>query len=255
MDLAALVGWLRGDGMAKETDIEWADSTFNTWFGCTKISPACHECYAERITHGKGWGNQPRIRTSPSYWRQPLLWNADGPRFQREHGHRQRVFCSHMSDFFDNQADPQWRAEAWKLIRATPNLDWLILTKRPQNIAKMLPPDWGDSYPNVWLGISAEDEHYYVQRWSILATILAVVRFVSYEPALGPLGPIDIGVGVLPHWIIVGGESGKNPREMDLQWARDVRDECDRLGIAYFFKQTTAKRAIPRDLMVRQWPR
>jgi protein gp37 len=241
--------------VAKETDIEWADSTFTTWFGCTKISPACDECYAERITHGKGWGNQPRIRTSPSYWRQPLLWNADGPRFQREHGHRQRVFCSHMSDFFDNQAEPEWRVEAWKLIRATPNLDWLILTKRPQNIIKMLPPDWGAGYRNVWLGVSAENEHYYRQRWSILAAVPAVLRFVSYEPAIAPLGPIDIGVGVLPGLIIAGGESGENPRYMDAAWARDVRDQCRKLGIPFFMKQMTGRAPIPADLMIREFPR
>jgi hypothetical protein len=141
------------------------------------------------------------------------------------------------------------------LVRATSNLDWLILTKRPQNIGKMLPPDWGDGYPNVWLGISAGNQHYYVQRWPLLASIPAVKRFVSYEPALAPLGSIDIGVGVLPDWILVGGESGKNPREMDLQWALDARHECARLGVAYFFKQTTGKRAIPPDLFVRQFPR
>ena len=103
-----------------------------------------------------------------------------------------------------------------------------ILTKRPQNITKMLPPDWGDGYPNVWLGISAEDEGNYRLRWLIPARIPAELRFVSYEPALGPLGAIDIRVGVLPHWIIFGGESGDNPREMDPRWARDVRDDCAR---------------------------
>jgi protein gp37 len=240
--------------MGKTTSIEWADSTFNPWFGCTKISPACDKCYAERKTHGKGWGNQPRIRTAPGYWRQPLYWNADAPRFQREHGHRQRVFCSHLSDVFDNQVPDEWRADLFKLIRNTPNLDWPFLTKRPQNVIKMLPPDWGDGYANVWLGISAENEHYYRQRWPILAAIPAVTRLISYEPALGPLGPVDIGVGVVPDWIIVGGESGNNPRMMDPQWARDVRDQCRRPGIAFFMKQMTAKAPIPADLMVREFP-
>ena len=240
--------------MAKTTKIEWADSGWSPWLGCTKISSGCEECYAEKKTHGKGWGNQPRIRTTLDYWRQPLLWNADGPRFQREHGHRQRVFGGHMCDWFDNQVDPQRRIDAWKLTRETPNLDWLIPTKRPQNIAKMLPPDWGDGYPNVWLGISAEDEENYRLRWSILATVPVVLRFVSYEPALGPLGAVDIGVGVLPDWIIVGGESGDNPREMDPQWARDVRDQCRKLNIAFFMKQMTDRRAIPPDLFVRQFP-
>src|SRR5215831_15199201 len=164
-------------GMAETTDIEWADSTFNPWFGCTKISPGCDKCYAEKKTHGKGWGNQPRIRTTPGYWRQPLLWNADAPRFERVHRHRRRNFCSHLSDVFDNQVPPEWRVDLFRLISKTPRVDWLLLTKRPQNITKMLPPDWGNGYPNVWLGISAGNQHYYVQRWPILAAIPAVVRF------------------------------------------------------------------------------
>jgi protein gp37 len=118
----------------------------------------------------------------------------------------------------------------------------------------MLPPDWGDGYPNTWLGISAGNQHFYAGRWPILAAIPVIIRFVSYEPALGPLGPLDIGVGVLPDLIIVGGESGNNPRKMDAQWARDVRDQCRHLGIAFFMKQMTGRREIPPDLFVRQFP-
>jgi protein gp37 len=205
------------------------------------------------MTRGGAWGKNPRRRTSRTYWKQPELWNADGPRFQREHGHRQRVFGGHICDWFDNQAPEEWRADAFKLVDRTPNLDWQILTKRPQNIAKMLPPNWGDGYPNVWLGVSVEDAAYYAQRWPILARIPAAVRFISYEPALGPLGPIDIGIGVLPDWVIVGGEDS-GPRVMDPRWARDVRDECARLGIAFFMKQMTGKGPIPADLMIREYP-
>jgi protein gp37 len=240
--------------MARGTAIEWADDTWSPWWGCTEISEGCKNCYAREQTHG-AWGNHPRKRTSRDYWRQPVYWNADAPRFQREHGHRERVFGGHICDWFDNQAEPEWRAEAWKLVRATPNLDWLILSKRPQNISKMLPDDWGDGYPNVWLGISVEDEASYRQRWPLLAAIPAVIRFVSYEPALGPLGPIDLGIGVLPDWVIVGGESGKNPRMMDAAWARDVRDQCRKLGIPFFMKQMTGRAPIPADLMIREFPR
>lgn len=239
--------------MSETTKIEWADSTWSPWWGCTEISDGCRNCYARVITHG-AWGNHPRKRTSRDYWRQPLLWNADAPRFQREYGRRRRVFGGHICDVFDNQAPPEWRSDMFKLLRETPNLYWQILTKRPQNITKMLPPDCGDGYPNVWLGISAEDEGNYRLRWPILARIPAALRFVSYEPALGPLGAIDIRVGVLPDWIICGGESGDNPREMHPQWARDVRDDCARLGIAFFMKQMTERRQIPDDLMVRQFP-
>jgi protein gp37 len=236
------------------TAIEWTDDTWSPWWGCTEISDGCGKCYAREQTHG-AWGSHPRKRTSPKYWREPLYWNADASRFQREHGHRERVFGGHICDWFDNQADPQWRADAFKLVRETPNLDWQILTKRPQNIAKMLPPDWGNGYRNVWLGISAENQNYYSQRWPFLAKIPAVVRFISYEPALGSLGPIDIGIGVLADWVIVGGESGKAPREMDEQWARDVREQCRKLGITFFMKQMTGKRPIPNDLFIREMPR
>jgi protein gp37 len=231
------------------TKIEWPDKGFSPWLGCTEISDGCRDCYAKR-SHGglASWGNHPRRRTSRDYWRQPHYWNADGPRFQREHGRRERVFGDHLCDAFDNQVDPQVRADYWKLIRATPNLDWLMLTKRPQNIARMLPADWGSGYMNVWLGISAETEHYYKQRWSILAAIPAALRFISYEPTLGPLGAIDLGIGVLPDWIIVGGETG------DPQWARDVLDRCRKFGIPFFMKQMTNRASIPTDLMVRQFP-
>ncbi|HMF06827.1 MAG TPA: DUF5131 family protein, partial [Methylocella sp.] len=97
--------------MGKTTKIEWADHDFAPWFGCTEISDGCENCYAREQTQGKAWGNQPRIRTSRENWRQPLLWNADAPRFEREHGHRPRNFCSPISDVFDNQAPPEWRAD------------------------------------------------------------------------------------------------------------------------------------------------
>jgi protein gp37 len=240
--------------MARTTAIEWADSTWSPWWGCTEISDGCKRCYARDGTGGSAWGNKPRVRTSPKYWREPLYWNADAPRFLREHGHRQRVFGGHICDVFDNHVDPQWRIEMFKLICETPNLDWLLLTKRPQNILKMLPADWNNGYPNLWLGISAEDEKNYRLRWPILAAIPAVIRFVSYEPALDPLGSIDIGVGVVPNWIICGGESGDGARMMDAQWACDVRDQCRRLGVAFFMKQMTGRAPIPPDLMVREWP-
>src|SRR5262245_49422596 len=127
--------------MGRFSKIEWCDSTWSPWWGCTEVSEACDKCWARRETRGGAWGKNPRVRTSAKYWREPLLWNADAPRFQREHGHRQRVFGGHICDWFDNQAPEEWRADAWKLVHQTPNLVWQILTKRPQNIAKMLPPD------------------------------------------------------------------------------------------------------------------
>lgn len=226
--------------MADQTRIEWCDSTFNPVVGCTKISAACDGCYAEawakRAGRSELW-NGERARTSASNWRGPVKWNAASPEFVREHGRRQRVFCASLADVFDNQWDPRWRADLWTLIRATPHLDWLLLTKRPQNIRKMLPPDWCDGYPNVWLGVTAEDQDAYDSRYrKVLQFIPAVVRFISYEPALGPLNVVHPG-DVHPDQVIAGGESGGDARAADPRWFRDVRDQCAPVGIAFLFKQ------------------
>jgi protein gp37 len=228
--------------MADTTKIEWTDSTFNPWVGCQHVSPGCNNCYAEAMMdkrYGKvKWGPKAvRVRTSPSNWRKPLAWNADGKRFERENKRRRRVFCASLADVFDNRADPAWRADLFALIRNTAQLDWLLLTKRPQNIAKMLPGDWGRGYPNVWLGITAEDAEHYRQRWPILGGIPAVVRFISYEPAIGPLGGLDLGDGMTPHWLICGGESGSSARTMQPQWARAALKEARLHGVAFFMKQ------------------
>jgi protein gp37 len=240
--------------MTTNTNIEWADDTFNPWMGCTKVSDGCHECYAEHDAdhrfHLVQWGpHGQRRRTSPEYWRREPRHFVG---LAKAAGRRRRIFCASWADVFDNQAPPEWRVDLFALIRATSDhLDWLLLTKRPENIRKMLPPDWGDGWPHVWLGISAEDQPNYNHRWPILRTIPAIVRFVSYEPALGP---VRIAGETLPDWVICGGESGSRARMMDSQWARDLRDECAALGVAFFMKQMTGKGPIPPDLMVRQSP-
>ncbi len=140
---------------------------------------------------------------------------------------------------FDNQVDSAWRTDLFNLIRECDQLDWQLLTKRPQNIRKMLPADWGQGYPNVWLGTTTEDASAYKQRASFLLTVPAAVHFVSYEPAIGPLGRLDID-GRSPEWVIIGGESGVRSdliRLTDPQWARDAIAECRRLGAAPFLKQ------------------
>ena len=180
------------------------------------------------------------------------------------------MFCASLADWLDNQVPKQWRFDLGQLIEDTPELDWLLLTKRPQNIAKMLPTDWSNGYPNVWLGITAEDGERYRMRWPILSRIPAVVRFVSYEPAIAPLGPVDIDkADGLPDWIICGGESGPGARRMKPTWARAVRDECADLDIAFFMKQIGENHdgwptnirgkgvdldEWPKDLRVRQFP-
>lgn len=224
--------------MAENSKIEWTDHTFNPWMGCTNVSPGCDNCYAEAWAERFGiveWGNAPRRRTSTAAWRAPIKWNAGAPAFEAKHGRRQRVFCASLADVFDNQVDPAWRADLFALIRAAPNLDWLLLTKRPQNIAKMLPADLGPGWANVWLGCTAEDQARFDQRWPHLSANSAAVHFISYEPAIGPLRlPAE---GSRPDWIICGGESGKNARPMTPNWARDIRNDCERDGVAFFFKQ------------------
>ncbi|MEX2374775.1 MAG: phage Gp37/Gp68 family protein [Dehalococcoidia bacterium] len=226
--------------MAEFSKIEWTDHTFNPWTGCTNVSPGCDHCYAEAWSKRSGqvkWGNNPRKRTTEAYWRAPIIWQSRSDQFAALHGRRQRVFCASLADVFDNQAEKLWREDLFALISACRGLDWLLLTKRPQNIRKMLPADWGDEgYPNVWLGFTAEDQERYDQRWKYLADVPAAVRFVSYEPAIGPLR-LNQGATEHPDWIISGGESGPGARPMDPQWARDIVADCQALGVAAFHKQ------------------
>jgi protein gp37 len=224
--------------MAEHSKIEWTDHTFNPWTGCTKITPGCDHCYAESWAKRSGhvrWGNHERKRTTADYWKAPSIWNKNADQFELRKGHRQRVFCASLADVFDNKAKQAWRTDLFGLIRETPRLEWLLLTKRPSNIARMLPKDWGGGYPNVWLGMTAEDQPRFDQRWCHLASIPAVVRFVSYEPALGPLSIAS--EEVKPDWLIIGGESGHGSRAMRPDWARTIVQECVTCGVAPFFKQ------------------
>ena len=178
--------------MAENTAIEWTDHTFNPWVGCTRISPACDNCYAADWARRAGkpglWEpGAERQRTSAENWRKPLKWNRDSAARVAAGGRRTRVFCASLADVFDNQVPPEWRADLWALIRATPDLDWQLLTKRPQNIADMLPSDWADGWPNVWLGATVEDQERADRNIPHLLAIPARVRFLSVEPLLGPV--------------------------------------------------------------------
>ena len=225
--------------VAQNSDIEWTDHTFNPWTGCTNISPGCDNCYAEAWSKRSGhvvWGNHPRKRTTEAYWRAPLAWQAAAQSFRLTHGRRQRVFCASLADVFDNQVDPTWRSDLFNLIEKTPDLDWQLLTKRPQNIAKMLPSNWGSKgWPNAWLGFTAEDQARFDQRKRFISEVPAAVWFISYEPAIGPLR-IDIN-DPRPDWLIVGGESGPKARPLDPSWVLDILQDCHLLNISPFFKQ------------------
>ncbi len=232
--------------MGTNSKIEWTDHTFNPWLGCTNISPGCDHCYAESWSKRSGlvkWGNHTRRRTSEGYWRGPLTWNARAREFELNHGRRQRVFCASLADVFDNQVNPTWRVDLFALIRSCRELDWLLLTKRPQNIRKMLPDDWAYGYSNVWLGITAEDQERYDQRWPHLDLVPAVIKFISYEPAIGPLRLPTIGR--YPDWLISGGESGSGARPTSPTWTRAIIEDCRRFGVAVFHKQWGSYRNNP----------
>jgi protein gp37 len=221
--------------MGEATSISWADMTFNPWIGCTHVSDACDNCYAERDfdkrKHWAKWGaGNPRIRTSAGYWRQPLTWNERA----RRTGYRPRIFCASLADVFDNEADPAWRADLWQLIRDTPLLHWMLLTKRIGNAPKMLPPDWqSGAFAHVGLMATLENQQVWDRDFPKLMRVPAAWHGVSIEPMLGP---IDIGNAWLD-WIITGGESGPHFRLTEVDWVRSIRDQCQRGGIAFHHKQ------------------
>lgn len=228
--------------MAQNSSIEWTDHTFNPWWGCSKVSPACLHCYAETWAKRVGqkvWGiHSPRRFFGDSHWGEPIRWNAEA----LASGVRRRVFCASMADVFESRPELiKEREKLWTLITATPDLDWLLLTKRPQNILRFAP--WAEEWPdNVWAGTTVENQHWARIRLPQLLAIPAKRRFLSCEPLLGPLDlskwisgrlkklhPID--------WVIAGGESGPKARAMLPGWARDLRDQCRYASIPFHFKQ------------------
>lgn len=267
--------------MGDNTAIEWTDSTWNPWIGCTKVGPGCDHCYAEALMdtrhHRAQWGaGQPRVRTSADNWKAPLAWNArpffecldcsarfappvrgegfitcpscgklggrkaydeaDGARVKQV---RRRVFCASLADVFDNEVDPAWRRDLFDLIELTPNLDWLLLTKRIGNVAGMVTKaksgDWLAARPNVWLGATMVNRGEMLRDAEKLKEVPARVLFWSVEPMLGDLGPIP--PELMPDWVIAGGESGPKARPVHPDWVRSLRDQCQAAGVPFLFKQ------------------
>jgi protein gp37 len=243
--------------MAENSNIEWCDHTFNPVIGCQKVSAGCDFCYAETLMdkryHRVQWGpHGERLRTSASNWYKPIAWEKKAREFYAVHKRRQRVFCASLSDVFDNKWAEKDRADLWALIERTPNLDWLLLTKRPENIGRMLGLWEMGIPPNVWLGTTCEDQAAYDRRWPILQQFNVRVRFISYEPAIGPLNITRHKVK--PDWLICGGESGPGHRDMPEQWAYDVMEQCEEESVPFLMKQMAGKKPIPGDLLVRQYP-
>ncbi len=227
--------------MAERSAIEWTDATFNPWWGCVRVSPACAHCYADALARRYGyrlWGADGGRRfLSEAHWRHPIRWNREAERT----GVPRRVFCASMADVFEDHRElGYWRERLWALIEQTPWLQWQLLTKRPENVAAMVP--WADDWPaNVWLGASIENTRF-TFRADILRELPASIRFVSAEPLLGSLmtngrrnhEPLDLA-GI--DWVIVGGESGPRCRPTDEEWIRELRDACAGSSTAFFVKQ------------------
>lgn len=243
----------------QNSKIEWTDHTFNPWWGCQRVSPGCESCYAETLAKRYGhavWGpakTTGRRTMSENYWRQPLRWNEAA----RKVGQRARVFCASMADVFEDHPQvADWRMRLFELIDSTPMLDWLLLTKRPENVMPMM-ADWleGTAFPsNIIMMTSVENQEYADRRIPELLKIPATRRGLSCEPLLGPLdlsaylatcewcggslyGDHECYDPAGIDWLIVGGESGHGARPMHPDWARALRDQCQAAGIAFFFKQ------------------
>lgn len=271
--------------MAKATKISWAHSTFNPWIGCEKVSPACDHCYAELVAKRMGrdlWGKSAaRFFTGEAYWNEARRWNEEAGR----RGGPWRVFCGSLCDVMEDRRDLDERREMlWELIGETPNLTWLLLTKRPENFVKFTPEEWSGGWPeNVWALTTVENQRRLEERVPHLLRVPARVRGLSIEPMLGPITlpetvlpctnckgrgwvlpffsanhgvpckkcqeravALDGGARVGPRtkivfdtiqWVIVGGESGGGARPMNPSWARALRDQCAKHGVAFHFKQ------------------
>lgn len=228
--------------MGEATAIGWTDHTFNPWWGCERVSPGCQHCYAETFAKRTGnlvWGKYAdRRRFGDKHWAEPLKWNrqAEGE------GRRHLVFCASMADVFEDRDDHlEDRERLFDTITVTPHLTWQLLTKRPENVLRLvegwiIDPARPDDWPaNVWIGTTVEDQQRADERIPHLMQIPAKVLFLSCEPLLGPVDVSQWRVGI--DWVIVGGESGPGHRPLDLDNARWLRQQCDENDIPLFFKQ------------------
>lgn len=236
--------------MAEITGISWADATHNEWLGCTEVSPGCERCYARHLVqnrfHRTKWGKgENRILTSEANRRKPYGWD----RKAAAEGRRWRVFCSSLSDVFDEEVHDDWRYELFAKIWKTPNLDWLLLTKRMRKMYRWARHHRYELPPNIWWGVSAEDQARANNRLPDLAAMREfvgpdAVLFMSAEPLLGPIRLADVpwygGFGAKDiSWAVVGGESDDmgEARPMEEQWAVDLLDEAGGYGMSEHFKQ------------------
>lgn len=244
--------------MAKNSKIEWTDHTFNPWWGCDRVSPACDDCYAAAWAHRLGmdhlWAGDRRF-FGDAHWAEPLKWDRQA----RESGVTERVFCASMADVFDNHpAVEPHRQRLWNLIRSTQNLIWLLLTKRIGLAEQAIPRDLvGD--PRIWIGATIVTEKEARRDIHKLQDIDAYVRFLSCEPLVEEIRPNLDGIG----WVICGGESGRKARPLEPQWAVDLLERCREHKAAFFMKQGSQANwgagfkdinTFPPELRVREFP-
>lgn len=230
--------------MAQTSTIEWTEATWNPVTGCTKISPGCENCYAERMARrlqAMGQPNyangfkltlQPRMLEIPEKWATP-----------------QTIFVNSMSDLFHRDVPTEYIRRVFKVMNSASHHRYQVLTKRSQRLARLSPQlPW---QPHVWMGVSVES-HAYTFRIDHLRQTQAHIKFLSLEPLLGPLTNLDLA-GV--HWVIVGGESGPHARPMKPEWVLNIRDQCLAANVPFFFKQWggTRKNVTGRELEGRTW--
>jgi protein gp37 len=247
--------------MGADSKIEWTHHTFNPWIGCTKVSAGCAHCYAEALMD-KRWGkvkwgpNGTRVRTSDANWREPLKWNNAAMMA----GERHRVFCASLADVFENRPELlPWRRDLFELIRITPYLDWLLLTKRPEHVVDMAFNAGGyQTLQTCWVGTSVESQDVVESRVLALMKVPARVRFLSMEPLLGPVDLTNVGPEKWDvtrgwkanaanergwantsriDWIIVGGESGQGARPCYTNWIDGIASQCKAAELPLFVKQ------------------
>lgn len=242
--------------MAK-TIIAWTDFTANFWMGCQKVSPGCAHCYAETLTTNRMgldvWGPAKTTR------RQAVKGVYEKLRHENrlsDPSNWRKVFVGSLMDWAEDHPDAEaLRPAMWSAIRENNRLIFQLLTKRAERVAGLLPDYWNEIKGRVWLGVSIENNDY-AWRAGHIRNLDSAVRFVSYEPALGPLDRLDL-TGL--DWIIYGGESGPGFRPEDKQWARDMRDRCQASCVAFFHKQSAAYRTemgIALDgEVIRQYPK
>lgn len=233
--------------MGEDSAIAWTDHTFSPWWGCTEVSPGCDHCYARTFSTRLGndiWGKEsPRRFLGDKHWNNPLRWN----RKAQASGKRTLVFCASMADVFESGRDDlePWRLKLWGLIKSTPHLTWLLLTKRPQNIGRMLPDELKGA-PNIWLGATVESPEYLWRAERLREYPWAKVRFLSMEPLIDRVSRDQLmpfllqeqEAGRAPiNWIVTGSESGATPRYAPVSWFREILETCAAFDVPGLFKQ------------------